>query len=108
MVLKALKIKKIKFWKKKKIIQQKKLFLVMSIKKSFRVKKKSFSLQKERQDLLQNVAKQRAKAREILLKNLNPILKNYMQENNVRVVIDKKSILLADETLDLTKKSWKN
>ena len=33
---------------------------------------------------------------------------NYMQVNNVRVVIDKKSILLADETLDLTKKSWVN
>ena len=68
------------------------------------LRKKVSALQKERENLLQNVAKERAKAREILLKNLNPILKNYMQQNNVRVVIDKKSILLADETLDLTKK----
>ena len=89
----------------KKIIQQKKIISSDEYKKKVsELRKKVSSLQKERQALLQNVAKQRAKAREILLKNLNPILKNYMQENNVRVVIDKKSILLADETLDLTKK----
>mgnify|MGYP001326390903 FL=1 len=88
----------------KKIIQQKKIISSDEYKKKVsELRKKVSSLQKERQALLQNVAKQRAKAREILLKNLNPILKNYMQENNVRVVIDKKSILLADETLDLTK-----
>tara|TARA_B100000963_G_scaffold320765_1_gene303546 strand:+ start:889 stop:1404 length:516 start_codon:yes stop_codon:yes gene_type:complete len=89
----------------KKIIQQKKIISSDEYRKKVsELRKKVSALQKERESLLQNVAKQRAKARETLLKNLNPILKNYMQENNVRVVIDKKSILLADETLDLTKK----
>jgi len=89
----------------KKIIQQKKIISSDEYKKKVsELRKKVSALQKERDNLLQNVAKQRAEARKILLKNLNPILKNYMQENNVRVVIDKKSILLADETLDLTKK----
>lgn len=89
----------------KKIIQQKKIISSDEYKiKVSELRKKVSALQKERENLLQNVAKERAKAREILLKNLNPILKNYMQQNNVRVVIDKKSILLADETLDLTKK----
>ena len=51
---------------------------------------------------MENIAKQRSNARNELLKNLNPILKEYMQENNIRMVIDKKSLLLADENLDLT------
>jgi len=37
-----------------------------------------------------------------LLKNLNPIIKDFMKEKNIRMVIDKKSMLLADEDLDIT------
>ena len=88
----------------KKLIQQKKIISGEEYKKKVsELRKKVSALQKERESLLQNVARQRAEARKTLLKNLNPILKNYMQKNNVRVVIDKKSILLADETLDITK-----
>ena len=50
-----------------------------------------------------DIEKQRAKARDEILKNLNPIVKNYMNEKKIRVVMDKKNILLADETLDITK-----
>ena len=53
--------------------------------------------------MLENVAKQRTRARNEILKNLNPIVKNYMNEKKIRMVIDKKNILLADETLDITK-----
>ena len=60
------------------------------------------SLQKERNTLLETVAKQRSKARSELLKNLNPIIKEYMQEKKIRMVLDKKSLLLADENLDIT------
>ena len=67
------------------------------------LRSKVSKLQIERKTLLENVAKQRAKARNELLKNLNPILKNYMQENKIRMIVDKKSLLLADENLDLTK-----
>ena len=52
--------------------------------------------------MLETVAKDRAKARNILLKNLNPIVKDYMNENKIRMVIDKKNLLLADEQLDIT------
>ena len=52
---------------------------------------------------MNSVAKQRKKARSELLKNLNPIIQDYMKEKKIRMVIDKKSILLADENLDLTK-----
>ena len=30
-------------------------------------------------------------------------MKNYMKEKNIRMVVDKKNILLADENLDITK-----
>ena len=60
------------------------------------------SLQKKRSELYKNVADQRSKARNELLKNLNPIIQEYMKKNKIRMVIDKKSILLADESLDLT------
>tara|TARA_A100001011_G_scaffold391364_1_gene476691 strand:- start:196 stop:711 length:516 start_codon:yes stop_codon:yes gene_type:complete len=89
----------------KKLIQQKKIISSEEYKKKVsELRKKVSSIQKEREVLLQTVSKQRSKAREILLKNLNPIVKSYMQDNNVRIVIDKKSILLADEKLDITKK----
>ena len=57
---------------------------------------------KKRNDLLQKVADQRSKAKNILLENLNPIVKDYMKNNKIRMVVDKKSILLADEKLDIT------
>ena len=52
---------------------------------------------------MDTVAKQRAKARSELLKTLNPIIKEYMKENTIRLVLEKKSILLADENLNITK-----
>ena len=61
------------------------------------------SLQKERNSLLAKVSEQRSKARTELLKNLNPIIKDYMKEKDIRMVLDKKSMLLADEGLDITK-----
>ena len=44
------------------------------------LRNKVSSLQKERNQLLDTVAKQKAKAKSELLKNLNPIIKGYMQE----------------------------
>ena len=67
------------------------------------LRNKVSNLQKERNSLLDEVAKQRSKARSDLLKALNPIMSNYMKEKNIRMIVDKKSILLADENLDLTK-----
>ena len=60
------------------------------------------SLQNERNSLLEKVSKQRSKAKTELLKNLNPIIQEYMKEKNIRIVLDKKSILLADENLNIT------
>ena len=89
---------------KKKIIEQKKLIKPDEYKTKVDNLRKSVSnLQKERNKLLQDVASQRSKARTTLLKNLNPIIKEYMQEKQIRMVVDKKSLLLADENLNITK-----
>ncbi len=88
----------------KKIIQQKKVLSAEEYKKQVTsLRNKVSSLQKERSQLLDSVAKQRSKARNELLKNLNPIIREYMQKNNIRIVLDKKSLLLADDKLDITK-----
>ena len=87
----------------KKLIQKKKIISAEEYKKSVQqLRSKVSSLQNERNTLLESVSKQRTKARNELLKNLNPIIADYMKEKKIRMVVDKKSILLADENLDLT------
>lgn len=87
----------------KKIIQQKKVLSGEEYKKKVQELRVQVSkIQKERNNLLETVAKQRSDARQQLLKNLNPIIKEYMQEKKIRMVVDKKSLLLADENLDIT------
>lgn len=88
----------------KKIVAQKKIISPEEYKnKVTELRNKVSSLQKERNNLLNDVAKQRTKARNELLKNLNPIIKTYAVEKKIRMVIDKKNLLLADDNLDITK-----
>ena len=87
----------------KKIIQQKKILSPEEYKKKVtELRKKVSDLQKKRSKLLNTVAKQRSKARSELLRNLNPVVKEYMVEKNIRMVLDKKGVILADEKLDIT------
>jgi Skp family chaperone for outer membrane proteins len=88
----------------RKIIKQKKLLKPDEYKaKVNKLRSQVSSLQKERNTLLESTSKQRNKARNELLKNLNPIIKSYMQEKKIRMVVQKKSILLADDNLNITK-----
>ena len=57
----------------------------------------------QRNEILKSVANKRAKAKNELLKNLNPIMKDYMKEKKIRMVINKKDLISADENLDITK-----
>ena len=88
----------------KKIISQKKVLKPEEYKKKVSELRSNVSkLQKERKNLLDKTSDLRNKARNELLKNLNPIIKEYMVEKQIRMVIDKKSLLLADDKLDITK-----
>lgn len=92
----------------KNIIDQKKVISSDEYKKKVTVlRKKVANLQQNRKILFDSVADQRAKAKKEILQNLNPIIKDYMKENKIRMIVDKKSILLADENLDLTKEITK-
>ena len=87
----------------KKIIAQKKIISEEEYKKKVKeLRQKVSNLQKNKKNLLDTVGKQRSKARSELLKNLNPVIKDYMEEKKIRYVMDKKSLILADESLDIT------
>ncbi len=103
--IKSLKDRENKLQKEEKeIIQQKKVLSAEEYKKKINsLRSKVSSLQKDRQTILNKIAAKRNKARSTLLKSLNPIVKDYMAKKNIKIVLDKKSILLADEALDITK-----
>ena len=88
----------------KKIIAQKKIISSEEYKKKVdELRNKVSTLQKERNKLLNDVSKQRTNARNELLKNLNPIIRDYMKQKQIRMVIDKKNLLVAEDSLDITK-----
>ena len=66
------------------------------------LRKKVGKLQQEREKSLNEIAELRKNARTELLKSLNPIIKEYMEANKIRLVLDKKSILLGDTNLEIT------
>ena len=71
-------------------------------KKADALRKKVFNLNKERENAIKDIAKKRAKAKDELLKKLNPILGKYMEEKNIAVVIDKKNVLMGNTKFELT------
>ena len=66
------------------------------------MRSKVSTLQKDRNKILDTVSKKRSKARKVLFETLNPIVKNYMEEKNIKLVLDKKSVLLGSDELDIT------
>jgi len=87
----------------KNIINQKKILTPEEYKKKVdKLRTDANNLQKERKKILDDVAKQRTNARNELLKNLNPIIKDYMKGKNIRMVIDKKNLIVADDDLNIT------
>ena len=41
-------------------------------------------------------------AKQEILKNLNPIIQEYMKEKGIRMVLNKKDLILADDKLEIT------
>ena len=87
----------------KDIIQQKKVLSPEDYKKKISgLRSKVSKLQKDRNSILETVAKKRRNARKQLIDAINPIVKGYMSEKKIKLVLDKKSILLGDDKLDIT------
>jgi|TARA_B110000259_G_C14001533_1_gene396465 Skp family chaperone for outer membrane proteins len=66
------------------------------------LRKKVADLQKNKQTSFNNISKSRDKAKQALLKSVNPILKKYMEDNKIRIILDKKSIIMGDTKLEIT------
>jgi outer membrane protein len=73
-------------------------------KKLNQLREKNVKFQRERANFTRAITTQRADARNRLLKALDPILTEYMSENNVQIIIYRKYIVLAKSKLDLTDK----
>jgi outer membrane protein len=71
-------------------------------KKADTLRKKVIDYQSQRRTALDKVANQRTKARQTLLKTIDPILNTYIQENDISIVIDKKFVLGGRTDLDIT------
>lgn len=85
------------------IISQKKTISADEYKKKVEaLRKKVADLQKEKQKTFNDIAKSRNNAKQSLLKAVNPIIKKYMEDNNIRLVLDKKNVILGDQTLEIT------
>ena len=84
---------------------KKKHYLMKIIKKKINdLRSKVALIQKSQQESLNSIATSRNNARQTLLKSVNPIIKKYMEENKIRIVLDKQSIILGDTTLEITDK----
>ena len=71
-------------------------------KKTDELRKKVIDYQSQRRSSLDKITNQRAVARQELLKKLDPIIKTYIKENNISLVIDKKNIIIGSDDHDIT------
>jgi len=85
------------------IISQKKTISAEEYQKKVeKLRKKVANLQKSKQTSFKNISKSRNDAKLTLLKSLNPILKKYMEENKIKIILDKKAVVLGDISLEIT------
>ena len=71
-------------------------------KKSSELRKTVMKYQSDRRSSLEKISKLRAEARAKLIKELDPILDNYIKENSISLIVDKKNIVKGRIDLDIT------
>ena len=71
-------------------------------KKADTLRKKVIKFQTERRKALDKISKLRITSRQALLKQLDPILTSYIDENNISFMLDKKNILAGTNAFDAT------
>ena len=72
-------------------------------KKADVLRKKVIDYQSQRRVALDKIATQRTESRKILIDKLDPILSDYIKENDISLVIDKKHMLGGKPEHDITK-----
>ena len=87
------------------LIAKKKVISPEEYKKSInKLREKNIAFQKKRQKSSNDFLKQKNEARGKMLVAINPILQKYMDENNIDIVFEKKYIVTAKSSKDITDK----
>ena len=71
-------------------------------KKSDTLRKKVIDYQSQRRSSIDKLGAKRITAREILMKQINPIIDTYINENDISLVIDKKNMIGGLNEYDIT------
>jgi len=71
--------------------------------KTDELRKNVLDFQSQRRAALDKITTQRAESKDILLKKIDPLLNNYIKENNISLVVEKKSTLGGLPDIDITK-----
>ena len=66
------------------------------------LRKKVAKFQTDKRVSIQQISNSRSELKKTLLKSVNPIIKKYMEDNNIRLVLNKQSIILGDTSLEIT------
>ena len=70
--------------------------------KANELRKRVMDHQAKRRASLDKIAKQRIDARKVLLEKLDPIIKQYVDDNGISLVVDKKIVFAGKADLDIT------
>tara|TARA_B100001029_G_C15043423_1_gene445335 strand:+ start:341 stop:871 length:531 start_codon:yes stop_codon:yes gene_type:complete len=85
------------------IISQKKMLTNDEFKKKVEaLRKKVADLRKKKQQTFTNISKTRSESKQRLLKAVKPIIRKYMEENQIKIVLDKGAVLLGESKLEIT------
>jgi len=89
--------------KEREIISKRKILAKEEYQKQVnQLRKEVIKIQTNKKNSMSELSKMRAKARSNLLKKLNPILKTYLEKNNIQIVIDKRVVLYGNSGLEIT------
>tara|TARA_B100000900_G_scaffold380767_1_gene366716 strand:- start:99 stop:617 length:519 start_codon:yes stop_codon:yes gene_type:complete len=90
--------------KEKKIIAQKNVLSKEDFEsKIIELRKDISNYQKERNKTSNDIARSRVKASTKLISKLTPILEDYSQKNSIRIIVQKKNIVMGKKEDDITK-----
>ena len=92
------------FEKEKKLISQKNVLSEEEFKKKIQdLRKDIANYQKDRGAASNDITQTRIKASTNLIKKLTPILEEYSKENSIRIIVQKKHIVMGSKDDDITK-----
>ena len=92
------------FNKEKKLISQKNVLSKEEFESKIKELRSDISnYQKERNKTSNDIAKLRIKASTSLIKKLTPILEDYSKKNSIRIIVQKKNIVMGRKEDDITK-----